>query len=568
MKSFSQVSLHGLLLKTIISSSLQLRHLSNTLRAESQSPLMAQQKVVSIAVGESHTLALTGDGIIYSWGRGMFGRLGTGKESDELAPVPVSFDLNETGNPNPGFGDPGQSNPPKFVGIAAGSYHSLALQDDGSLGFGEENSLVPIPIPDLNPQLLSADQNTPTPLKITSVQAGGMMSFAIDSIGSLWMWGHCPDLTLTDSDAFRQVSIPSPVPAWPFRGQTVVKVSCGNEHVLACVTAGELALVLYSWGGNGQGQLGLGDRVARNVPAGVKEFGAESAWEVYEIACGAYHSAVLAQKRTSDEIQCRCWTFGLGDNGQLGHGTTNGSDLPVPVISLPSDIFLISLDCGLFHTAVLSAEGQVWIWGMERGFGLCPDANINTGSDLTGDALNPVRVIHTANGFPNPVQIGCGAAHTVLVSDDGCKMWAWGRGRSGVLGSGVGNDSYTPVLVSRPFQQNQENQEIQENQDLRELSRMEEVTERMEVMERYASLLHVSIFRKAMEERRVREWVCKSGVFDLRREFEGVLERADEDELARMEGFYKGFLESVKEERLRRRVREMVREGLKGELRR
>ncbi|PRQ27534.1 putative regulator of chromosome condensation 1/beta-lactamase-inhibitor protein II [Rosa chinensis] len=76
------------------------------------------RKVVAVAAGEAHTLALTGDGYVYSWGRGMFGRLGTGSESDELCPVRVKF------KPEKGL---------KFVGVAAGAYHSLALADDGSI---------------------------------------------------------------------------------------------------------------------------------------------------------------------------------------------------------------------------------------------------------------------------------------------------------------------------------------------------------------------------------------------------------------------------------------------------
>ncbi|KAL4318120.1 hypothetical protein GQ457_18G002500 [Hibiscus cannabinus] len=68
-------------------------------------------KVTAVAAGEAHTLALSGDGYVYSWGRGMFGRLGNGSESDELFPVRVKF----------------QDSKLKFIAVAAGAYHSLAL---------------------------------------------------------------------------------------------------------------------------------------------------------------------------------------------------------------------------------------------------------------------------------------------------------------------------------------------------------------------------------------------------------------------------------------------------------
>lgn len=81
------------------------------------------RKIISIAAGEAHTLALTGDGKVYSWGRGTLGRLGTGSEEDRHFPVRVTF-----------FGpDDEREEKLKIVAVAAGSYHSLALA--GSISF-------------------------------------------------------------------------------------------------------------------------------------------------------------------------------------------------------------------------------------------------------------------------------------------------------------------------------------------------------------------------------------------------------------------------------------------------
>lgn len=54
-----------------------------------------------------------GDGRVYSWGRGVLGRLGLGSEQDEPFPIQVKF----------GSGDSSV----RIVAIAAGAYHSLAL---------------------------------------------------------------------------------------------------------------------------------------------------------------------------------------------------------------------------------------------------------------------------------------------------------------------------------------------------------------------------------------------------------------------------------------------------------
>ncbi|KAI5000184.1 hypothetical protein ZWY2020_004773 [Hordeum vulgare] len=527
-------------------------------------------KVSAVAAGEAHTLALTGDGEVYSWGRGTFGRLGTGREADVHVPTAVlpAVAAGAAGRPRP-----------RFVAVAAGAYHSLALDDEGSLWSWGYNIYLG------SPETLqdeAQDTLARTPLKLSSVKAGGMMSFAIDSLGALWMWGNCPQQT--DDGEFYIAATSAPLPVWDFHGHTVVKVACGNEHVVAAVSAGETYtggdLVCYSWGNNNHGQLGLGDKESRSRPVLIPEFGEGSSWEVYEIACGAWHTAVLTNKKSFDQdLESRCWTFGIGDNGQLGHGTTATTCSPQPVDGLPTGSFLISLDCGLFHTAVVSSDGEVWCWGMERGLGLCPDASFS-GMDA-GDALHPIRVQSPeTNGFKflGPVQVACGAAHTVLVAGDGYRMWAWGRGRSGVLGRDQTTDSYTPCVVMWP-PLDENFQEIHGDQAQASTSRANDRTNtelelklsaaseelqflrsKLTLMERYANILHISIFRKPMDERTLPRSLQESAVFDIRKEFENILDSSDTDELARLEMFYRSMLSGVKDKLLKRKVEVMVQE--------
>ncbi|MQL78820.1 hypothetical protein Taro_011268 [Colocasia esculenta] len=563
------------------------------------------QKVMAVTAGEAHTLALTGDGSVFSWGRGTFGRLGTGKEGDELRPVPVRFDW--AGN-SLGSGS-GGSGKPRFVAIAAGAYHSLALQaiyytilpsldhTDGQLGQGEENSLLPCLVEaflELGPPRPSLDErpsnHEKTPLKVSSVKAGGMMSLAIDSLGALWVWGNCPQQSTSDSEEISFASSYVPLPVWEFHGHTVVKVACGNEHIVALVTVGETNtggdLLGYSWGNNSHGQLGLGDYESRARPQIMSTFDQESPWAVYEIACGAFHTAILTQRKFSDEeIGCKCWTFGLGDNGQLGRGTTDNCSLPEPVNALPRDAILISVDCGLFHTSVVSVEGDVWSWGMEKGLGLCPEARGLRGSNA-GDALSPLRIRpgELAGGgdkFPGSVQVACGAAHTVLAAGDGYKLWAWGRGRSGVLGRGHLADSFVPCVVMWPppagdlraavpsdgHREGTSDVQIQHTttETERKLSAAAEEVKhlqtRLAVLQRYAGTLHASVFGTVLEERHLPRSVRDADMLDLRKELEERIELADNHELGRMELFYRNMLSRVKDRRMKVRIEEMVRES-------
>lgn len=417
------------------------------------------------------------------------------------------------------------------------------------------------------------------------------MSLAIDNHGALWMWGNCPHPSQSKSseEEFSLVSSSAPVPVWNFHGHTVVKVACGNEHVVALVSAGETYeggdLICYSWGGNNHGQLGLGDTESRLQPEVIETFNFDSPWEVYDIACGASHTALLAQrKRPSDTLESVCWTFGLGDNGQLGHGTTQNLLSPELVRGLPESIFLVSVDCGLFHTSVVSSAGEVWSWGMEKGLGLCPDARF-TGTDA-GDALSPLLI--PCNGlselrFPEPLQVACGAAHTVLVADAGYKLWSWGRGRSGVLGNGKTVDCYVPTVVLWPLlmddfgedepinvKQNEYSKEKNPEESVEidgrlsaAMVEMKLLQSKLSVMERYASILHGSIFGKPLEEHEIPISLQNSGTFDIAKEWETMLESSDQRRLARLEMFYRDMLAGVKDKLMKRRIQEIVKECLK-----
>ena len=48
-------------------------------------------KVTSVACGSSHTLAVTSDGSVFSWGAGAFGKLGHDDDSDVRIPRLVEF---------------------------------------------------------------------------------------------------------------------------------------------------------------------------------------------------------------------------------------------------------------------------------------------------------------------------------------------------------------------------------------------------------------------------------------------------------------------------------------------
>ncbi|KAJ6435081.1 hypothetical protein OIU84_000335 [Salix udensis] len=212
---------------------------------------------------------------------------------------------------------------------------------------------------------------------------------------------------------------------------------------------------------------------------------------------------------------------------------------PEPVKELPQQAYLISVDCGLFHTSVVSSVGDVWSWGMEKGLGLCPDASF-TGTDA-GDAASPLLMSgYGVDGpiFHNPIQVACGAAHTVLVAHDGYKLWSWGRGTSGVLGN-------EPKTVGEEGNGSKAVAETDRSLSLA----MEEIKllqSKLSIMEQYGGMLHG----------------LNSGNFDIAKEWESMLESADHGKLRRLELFYRDMRATIKDKIMKRRIQEIIKECL------
>jgi len=72
--------------------------------------------------------------------------------------------------------------------------------------------------------------------------------------------------------------------------------------------------------------------------------------DVKSISCGQSHVGLI----TNDG---KCYTWGAGDNGMLGHGTKTSVSSPKLITSLSSKIS-ISISCGAYHTAIVAADND------------------------------------------------------------------------------------------------------------------------------------------------------------------------------------------------------------------
>ena len=76
------------------------------------------KRVVDFACGQVHTLALTEQGEVYSWGYNIYGQLGNGSQTSQTNPVKIS-------------GSNGFDN--KIVSVACSMFSSFAVDNEGNV---------------------------------------------------------------------------------------------------------------------------------------------------------------------------------------------------------------------------------------------------------------------------------------------------------------------------------------------------------------------------------------------------------------------------------------------------
>jgi alpha-tubulin suppressor-like RCC1 family protein len=200
-------------------------------------------------------------------------------------------------------------------------------------------------------------------------------------------------------------------------------IAAGGYHSMAVGGGGGV----YTWGDNGEGQLGLGDHgdgSKRLVPTEVPGVN-----EVVAVAAGWHHSFALSRDGTT--MAC-----GKNDSGQLGLGDTDDRDTFTVVAGLRG---VVDIDTGQNHTIAATAEGGLYTWGKGWATG--------HGGDHTTQRLVPTKV--TGGGIDDAmvVQVAAGDFHSMAKTVSG-ELYAWGVGGCGQLGRAEKASLAVPRVVS------------------------------------------------------------------------------------------------------------------------
>ncbi|KDP40525.1 hypothetical protein JCGZ_24524 [Jatropha curcas] len=299
--------------------------------------------VQTIACGRRHAALVTKQGEVFSWGEELGGRLGHGVDSDVLHPKLVD----------------GLKNINVEL-VACGEYHSCAVTLSGDLYIwgGSSYNIGLLGYGDKASNWVPKKLNGPLEgIHVSSVSCGPWHTAIVTSSGQLFTFGDGTFGVLGHDDR-RSVSIPREVES--LKGLRTVRAACGVWHTAAVVevmvgsssSSNCSSGKLFTWGDGDKGRLGHGDKEPRLVPTCVAALVEPN---FCQVACG--HSMTVALTTTG-----HVYTMGSPVYGQLGNSQADGK-LPVRVEGKLAKNFVEEIACGAYHVAVLTSRTEVYTWG-------------------------------------------------------------------------------------------------------------------------------------------------------------------------------------------------------------
>jgi alpha-tubulin suppressor-like RCC1 family protein len=235
----------------------------------------------------------------------------------------------------------------------------------------------------------------------------------------VFVWGadHFGQLGLGKKDRGKCYSLPR---CCTFNVR-IKQVACGEEHAAFIALSGSL----YCMGSNAAGRLGIGDLNLTTQCSSPCLVEGLSRYKCVDVSCGWGHTVAVTEDGS-------VFSWGVGDYGALGTGTTDSHWVPTQV-RVPKVARQVS--CGSRHTALLVGHTslELFTWGAGEAGQL--------GTGHRERELFPVSVRTEALK-----QVACGVFHTLLLTEGG-SVFAMGGNTFGQLGSGNKKSSSLPARV-------------------------------------------------------------------------------------------------------------------------
>jgi alpha-tubulin suppressor-like RCC1 family protein len=206
----------------------------------------------------------------------------------------------------------------------------------------------------------------------------------------------------------------------------IIGFNNGFHHVIAITNENKV----YIWGFNNSGQLGDGTYDDCFVPQLLNELKDEN---ITTVCCGDWHSLALTSNG-------KVYAWGSNKFGQIGNERDNEYQLKPIKIEKFEEKTVVAISCGHYHSLALTENGRVYSWGdnerKQLGFGNIIASNV--------PKLLKIRDSNKSNVII--IKISCGSYCSLLLSSDR-DIYAFGCNNFGILGNNCFQNQNIPIKI-------------------------------------------------------------------------------------------------------------------------
>lgn len=352
------------------------------------------EKFTSVVAGAMHTVCLTTNGEVYTFGCNDEGALGRLTEDEDLMFEPKMVNL-----------------PEKVIQISAGDSHSAALLKDGrvfawgnfrdthgSMGLIKNEQIEKLPVevmPNIKVVKIASGVNHIALLSNT----GNVYTFGCGEQGQL---GRFSERNFDRNSRFGLANLLKPSEVrFQFKYIGKIENIWAGHYSTFCKVAKKNEIIVF--GLNNYNQLGLSDTSHLTIfhPTLSKEF---SKYEWKDISPSTHHTIALNNNGL-------VFAIGRKDYGRLGLGSscTEDKNILSEVMKL-NDQNCTYISTGLSTSFAISAKRQLYVWGAGN------DGMLGTGNEE--DCLEPVTIQSQQLSNRQVLKVSGGGQHTALLATD------------------------------------------------------------------------------------------------------------------------------------------------------
>jgi len=274
------------------------RNVSIDMTLPTQVHSLADTRVVYVCAGFGHTLAVTDAGVVYGWGSNSKGQLGLDGFTATFTPTIITGLVGK-----------------KVIRVSCGYSNSVAVTDKGLVYTFGDNQMGQLGLGHTDPVVGVSQVTALADSVIVQAETGWAHTLALDEDGVAYGWGDnsVGQLGL----GYKDTPVPEPTTIERLKTKGVFFLATGYFHSFSLTDSG----MVFGFGSNDHGQLGVYDKFDRDVPSAVPLL---SMRNVTHISAGATHSIVATGNN-------KVFTFGSNSEGQLGTASFESRSRPTIV---------------------------------------------------------------------------------------------------------------------------------------------------------------------------------------------------------------------------------------------